>query len=83
VKHAIRYPSEKIDVLFRKAEKIFSDGKISYTDGIKIDFENRWVSIRRSGTESIVRIFAEAKTEKEATTLINRLLCAISSCKSF
>jgi len=83
VKHAIKYPSEKIDVLFRKAEKIFSDGKISYTDGIKIDFENRWVSIRRSGTESIVRIFAEAKTEKEATTLINRLLCGISSCKSF
>ena len=39
-------------------------------DGVKIDFSDGWVHIRKSNTEPIIRIFAEAKTEKRLDELV-------------
>jgi len=39
-------------------------------DGIKIDFPDKWVHFRRSNTEPIIRIYAEARTQEEAEELI-------------
>lgn len=55
-----------LDVLFKRLEKHFSDLKINTVDGIRVDFENGWVHMRKSNTEPIVRIYAEARTENEA-----------------
>ncbi|HIP63238.1 MAG TPA: phosphoglucosamine mutase, partial [Archaeoglobus profundus] len=42
----------------------------NFTDGARIDYEDGWLLIRPSGTEPIVRIFAEAKTEEKAKELV-------------
>jgi phosphomannomutase/phosphoglucomutase len=46
--------------------------EIDTTDGFKIWYEDGWLLIRPSGTEPIVRIFAEAKTDKKAKELLER-----------
>jgi len=43
----------------------------NFTDGVRIDYEDSWILIRPSGTEPIVRIFAEAKTRERAKELID------------
>ena len=40
-------------------------------DGVKIDFADRWVHLRKSNTEPIIRVYAEAHTESEAKKLGN------------
>ncbi len=66
---------EKIDeeLLKSKLTEQFSDMVIHTIDGIKCVFENKWVHIRSSNTEPIVRIIAEAKTKKEAKALIDNV----------
>ncbi|MFO7810131.1 MAG: phosphoglucosamine mutase [Candidatus Delongbacteria bacterium] len=48
------------------------DGLIDFTDGIKINSEDSWVQLRKSNTEPIVRIFAEAKTKEEALSIVEK-----------
>jgi phosphomannomutase len=48
----------------------FSGEKINLIDGVRIDFEDSWIHIRKSNTEPIFRIIAEAKSEKKAKELV-------------
>ena len=50
----------------------YKNEQISTVDGVKIDFSDSWVHMRRSNTEPIVRIYTEARTEKEAQDLADR-----------
>ncbi|MEZ4701332.1 MAG: phosphoglucosamine mutase [Rhodothermales bacterium] len=59
------------DVLAKLAERHKND-RISTVDGLKIDFEDGWVHLRKSNTEPIVRIYAEAATEAEAQAIADR-----------
>lgn len=52
--------------------KFASDGKITTTDGLKIDFASSWVHLRKSNTEPIIRIIAEAPTKDEADNLVKK-----------
>lgn len=54
-----------------KAEVITGLMKVDTTDGVKIWYEDGWVLIRPSGTEPIIRIFAESKTNERAMELMN------------
>lgn len=66
--------SEGLDadaVLARIAER-YADANISTQDGVKIDFEEGWVHLRKSNTEPIVRIYTEARTAEEADGLAER-----------
>ncbi len=58
-----------VDKLLNKIALEFSDYKPITIDGVKIDFETGWVHIRKSNTEPIIRIYAEALTEAEAKKL--------------
>jgi len=49
-------------------------GRASRVDGLRIDWKDRWVHIRKSGTEPIVRIIAEAETKKEAEALCMKVM---------
>lgn len=51
---------------------------ISNIDGIKIDFENSWVHLRKSNTEPIMRIYTEAKSQDEANALAERFINEIN-----
>lgn len=52
----------------------FPEGEVNMTDGIRIDWENGWLHIRKSGTEPILRIIAEAKTKKNAESICNKAM---------
>jgi phosphomannomutase len=65
-----------IQTLIDATAKEFSEGKATLDDGIRIDFEKSWVQLRASNTEPIMRIIAEAETEKECHALIGRVKSA-------
>lgn len=67
-----------LDRLARE-EKAAARGEINLIDGVKIDFDDCWVHIRRSNTEPIVRIYTEAQTMDVATELANRYKAIITS----
>ena len=62
---------DKID--FDSLETIFDCNEINKIDGIKFIWPNKWIHIRKSNTEPIIRIFSEAKTQEEVDELINTL----------
>ena len=64
--------TENVDngMLISKAVNLFHDAKQNKTDGIKFIWDNKWVHLRSSNTEPIIRIISEATTEKEAKDLI-------------
>jgi phosphomannomutase/phosphoglucomutase len=53
---------------------LITNGKVDRTDGLKIHGESEWVLIRPSGTESIIRVYAEAKSKERAETLAHENL---------
>ena len=70
IKDKIRI-DDKVD--FDSLETIFDCNEINKLDGIKFIWPNKWIHIRKSNTEPIIRIFAEAKTQEEVDELINTL----------
>jgi phosphomannomutase len=59
------------DAIFEHLKKKFSANQQNFEDGLRIDFEDTWVNFRKSNTEPIVRIIAEAKTAKGAEALLD------------
>ncbi|MFR9503873.1 MAG: phosphoglucosamine mutase [Rikenellaceae bacterium] len=64
-----------VDALLAKIKSRYSGEKITDIDGVKIDFAESWVHLRKSNTEPIVRIYTEAGTQAEAEELANKFLC--------
>ena len=69
-------PSIDVDKVLHGVQRMYKNEKINLTDGVRIDFEKEreWVHLRKSNTEPIVRIIAEAKSEERATELANWLI---------
>ncbi|MDX1362978.1 MAG: phosphoglucosamine mutase [Arenibacter latericius] len=65
-------------ILTAMAEK-YKDEEISTIDGVKIDFPENWVHLRKSNTEPIIRIYTEAKSQAEADTLAVRIIGEIKA----
>lgn len=65
------------DELLRKAEDKFSEFSPNTIDGVKIDFEEGWVHLRKSNTEPIIRIYSEGTTPGKAEELAKRVRNAI------
>jgi len=59
--------------VFDKAKTIFSDAEINTVDGLKFIWNDRWLHLRASNTEPILRIYAEAPTKNEAQELVQTL----------
>ncbi|MFN3134102.1 MAG: phosphoglucosamine mutase [Candidatus Kryptonium sp.] len=62
------------DDILDKVKNVYKDAEINTDDGVKIDFGDGWIHIRKSNTEPILRIIAEAKTKKEAEELVQELI---------
>ena len=69
VKTKIALPPEKIPAALNALEKHFSDAASDRLDGLRLDWPDRWLLVRGSNTEPIVRSVAEAPTEAEAAQL--------------
>ena len=65
-------PSMEVDHLLNEIKKKYTDNKPNTIDGVKIDFENSWVHLRKSNTEPIIRVYTEAPSQLEADNLMNR-----------
>jgi phosphomannomutase len=58
------------DVLKRLQDKYSSKGNVNTSDGVKLDFPDSWIHLRKSNTEPIIRIIAEAPEKKKADELV-------------
>ena len=67
-------PSTDIDAILEKVKEMFKDEKITDIDGVKIDFPDKWVHLRKSNTEPIIRVYSEAATMEEADALGKKLM---------
>ena len=63
-------PSTDVDAILIKVKEKFAQYDLTDIDGVKIDFPDKWVHFRRSNTEPIIRIYAEAPTKEEAEELV-------------
>ncbi len=68
-----------IDDLFKKMEEKYSQYDISTIDGLKINFEDEWVHLRKSNTEPIIRIYSESDSETKSDHLSNSIINEISN----
>ena len=64
-------PEINVDAILDAVKAKFASEKITDIDGVKIDFEQSWVHLRKSNTEPIIRIYSEAHTMAEAEKLAN------------
>ena len=63
-----------VELILREIEKKYADLKPVTIDGVKIEFESSWVHLRKSNTEPIVRVYAEARSKKESEALAQRFI---------
>ncbi len=62
-----------LELILKSIAEHYKHEKVTTIDGVKIDFEQGWVHLRKSNTEPILRIYSEAKTESEAFELVNQI----------
>jgi len=72
-------PEIDVDAILSKMEQEYKNEDVSTVDGVKIDFENNWVHLRKSNTEPIIRIYTEAKSQEEADQLGDDIIAKIKS----
>jgi len=67
-------PEINVDAILEEMKKRYSNEKITTIDGVKIDFAESWVHLRKSNTEPIIRIYTEAHTQQQADGLAQTIL---------
>jgi phosphomannomutase len=70
-------PEIDVDKLLIKMKEVYASEKINDVDGVKIDFEEGWVHLRKSNTEPIIRIYAEGATTESANNLAQSVITKI------
>lgn len=72
VKDKLDRPNAPLDTVYRSLRESFPDAIVDTQDGLRLSWKDRWVHVRPSGTEPIVRVIAEAPTDDEAHELVAR-----------
>jgi phosphomannomutase len=72
-------PAIDVDAILKQVEEKFASEKVNTIDGVKIDFPEKWVHLRKSNTEPIIRIYSEAKSMEEADELGQEIINIIES----
>ena len=67
-------PSTDVDAILEKVKEIYRNEKITDIDGVKIDFADKWVHLRKSNTEPIIRVYSEAHSMEEADQLGKQIM---------
>ncbi|MGG7035676.1 MAG: phosphoglucosamine mutase [Flavobacterium sp.] len=67
-------PQIDVDAILETMTEKYKNEQISTIDGVKIDFANEWVHLRKSNTEPIIRIYTEAPTQQQADILALRII---------
>lgn len=72
-------PELDVDAILKAMETKYALEKINTIDGVKIDFADNWVHLRKSNTEPIIRIYTEAKSQEEADALADKIIAEIEA----
>ncbi|MFW6043463.1 MAG: phosphoglucosamine mutase [Marinilabiliaceae bacterium] len=72
-------PETDVDALLERVKAHYKNENINDIDGVKIDFHDSWVHLRKSNTEPIVRIYSEARSEDEARKLASSMMETLKS----
>lgn len=72
VKDKLDRPKASLDSVYSALRKAFSDARVDTQDGLRLAWSDRWLHVRPSGTEPIVRVIAEAPSEQDARDLVAR-----------
>lgn len=72
-------PAIDVDAVLEKVKAKYSQHQINSIDGVRIDIENRWVHLRKSNTEPIIRIYSEAPTSTAADELAGQIIADIKA----
>lgn len=71
-------PTTDIDAILAKVKQMYADQQVNDIDGVKIDFPDKWVHLRKSNTEPIIRVYSEAATMEEADALGKQIMKVVS-----
>ena len=67
-------PDINVDAILAKVKEVYKDERVNDKDGVKIDFADGWVHLRKSNTEPIIRVYSEAATMEEADALAGKVI---------
>ncbi|WP_438973256.1 phosphoglucosamine mutase [Polaribacter sp.] len=70
-------PSIDVDAILKQMATTYVNEDVNTIDGVKIDFAEEWIHLRKSNTEPIIRIYTEAKSQKAADALAERFISEI------
>jgi len=80
IKEKLACPSDKISVVLRKLRHEYGSFPMDLRDGVKVSLPNGWFLVRGSNTEPIIRVIAEAESEADARTIIDRVYSQVQEC---
>ena len=66
--------STDVDAILERVKELYKDEQVNDIDGVKIDFADKWVHLRKSNTEPIIRVYSEAATMEEADAIGKELM---------
>lgn len=72
-------PETDVDAILAKVKELYKNEEINDIDGVKIDFPDKWVHLRKSNTEPIIRVYSEASTMETADELGKQIMDIVYS----
>lgn len=72
-------PTVDMFAVLKKVKELYKDEQVTDIDGVKIDFPDKWVHLRKSNTEPIIRVYSEAHTREEADALGKQMMNIVYS----
>ena len=67
-------PSTDVDAILEKVKELYANEQVNDIDGVKIDFADKWVHLRKSNTDPIIRVYSEASTMEAADALGKQIM---------
>lgn len=72
-------PETDVDAILRQVKEMYKDQEVNDIDGVKIDFPDKWVHLRKSNTEPIIRVYSEAATMEAAEEIGHKVMDVVYS----
>ena len=70
-------PDMDVDAILARVKNVFKNERVNDIDGVKIDFADGWVHLRKSNTEPIIRVYSEAATMDKANQLAQSVIAEV------
>ena len=70
-------PDTDVDAILARVKEVYRNEQVDDRDGVKIDFQEGWVHLRKSNTEPIIRVYSEAATMDEANRLAQQVMAMV------